>query len=448
MAEVAEELAPALDAVAVPAPAAASEVTKPDPGSLEEYLEPQPPYPEERVAALKAFFKKRNTKPDLYRFSAEGDLEILGKEGEVKEAIALKSFVPFDAAAWASRDETRLQMIALAEQRYEEALLALRTAVAAGAKQPILAAQVAAAEADAILSRVRYGSRGIQSLPNPETRDVLFDQPGEARKLISGAAPDPFGHELVRMITREYPLDSFWGTYVETAPREPTGPADAGLDAAPGGDETAVRQRLRDGRYARIFLDADAAGANGFLSPFWTAEFTLGDTQYVSALQAYEAERAREIGQDALRTKILATRAERTIRFYMKKVTAQPKDPRGLWLRVLTAMYQQHPELKERLLATGTDALVFADIFPGPSGIGLGPRDAGVLDPSRWRGPNAMGVALETLRIQLREGVAGEAPENTAPRERAITEEEQAKAREGAIIAQQKKKFAFRKPGA
>jgi hypothetical protein len=57
-----------------------------------------------------------------------------------------------------------------------------------------------------------------------------------------------------------------------------------------------------------------------------------------------------------------------------------------------------------------------------------------------------MGVALETLRTQMREGVAGEAPINAAPTERAITEEEMAAARTGAIIAQ-KKRFAFRKPG-
>lgn len=446
MAEVAEAPEAAEAVIATEAEPAST----PAPASIEEYLEPQPPYPEERVAALKKFFKKRETKPDLYRFTAEGDLEVLGKEGDVKEGIALKTFVPYDAAAWAARDETRLEVIALAEQRYEEALTALRAAMAefaaTGARQPVIAAQTVAAEADTVLSRVRYGARGVQALANPEVRDILFDQPYETRKLISGLAPDPFEKELVRMIAREFPMESFWGTYMDSVPRDAVGPADAALDEAPGGDEAAVRQRMRDGRYARIFLDADAAGANGFLSPFWKAEFTLGDTQYINALQAYEAERAREIGQDALRTKILGTQAPRMIRFYMKKVTAQPKDPRGLWLRVLTALYQQHPELKERLLASGTDALVFADIFPGPSGVGLGPRDAGILDPSRWRGANAMGVALETLRTQMREGVAGEAPVNAAPTERAITEEEMAAARTGAIIAQ-KKKFAFRKPG-
>lgn len=440
MAEVAEAQAAANEG---PEP-----TEKPDPATIEEYLQVELPYPEERAQAIKKFFKKRETKPKLYRFSAEGDLEILGKDGAVNEGVALKTLIPFDAAAWATRDETRQQVIAIAEQDYEKAMTSLRLALeeykTSGARQPVVAAQAAAAEADAVLSRVRYGARGLQSLPNPELRDVLFDQPYETRKLISGSRPDPFNRELVRLIVREYPIETFWGTYVETAPREPTGPADAGLDDAPGGDEMAVRQRLRDGRYARIFVDADDAGANAFLSPFWSSRFTLGETQYSSAIQAYEAERAKEAGLEPVRQKVLTTNSHRTIRFYMKKVTAQPKDPKGLWLRILTALYQQHPELKEKLLSTGTDALVFADIVPGPSGIGLGPRDAGVLDPARWRAENAMGVALETLRIQFREGAAGEAPENSAPKERAITEEEQAAARTGAIIAQ--RKFQFRKP--
>jgi hypothetical protein len=119
-------------------------------------------------------------------------------------------------------------------------------------------------------------------------------------------------------------------------------------------------------------------------------------------------------------------------------------------LRILNALYQSHPVLKAKLLATGTDALVFADPVTGPSGIGFSPRESAVLDPTKWKSANAVGVALETLRIQFREGTAREAPINRAPTERAITVEEQEKARTGAIIqaTQAKKKFAFRKPGA
>ena len=62
-------------------------------------------------------------------------------------------------------------------------------------------------------------------------------------------------------------------------------------------------------------------------------------------------------------------------------------------------------------------------------------KDSGILDPTKWKGENAVGLALETVRTQMREGNLKESPANNNPNERAITEEEQDKARVGAIIA-------------
>jgi hypothetical protein len=57
-----------------------------------------------------------------------------------------------------------------------------------------------------------------------------------------------------------------------------------------------------------------------------------------------------------------------------------------------------------------------------------------VLDPTKWKGENAVGVAQETVRTQMREGGLAEAPVNDAPTEGVITEEEQKKAKVAAII--------------
>ncbi len=416
-----------------------------EPATIEDYIREEHPYPEERRARLADFYKKRERKPHMFTYSPEGDLLILGKDGDQQDAIALKSYVPYDPSELIRRDERRADVLAMAETHYEAAHDALRKAMEeyklTGAKQPVMAAQANMAAADAVLSRVRYGARGIQALPNPETREVLFEEMYETRRLF-GAEEDPFKKTLARLITREYPFHTFYGSYVEVAPAAPVTKPE---ETAPGSDETAARQRLRDGRMARIFFEADE-GANGFLSPFWPTEFTLGDTNYFTAYQAYEAERAKELGKDALRRSILGTRSGRTIRFLVKKVVEQPKDPKALWLRILLALYQQHPELKERLLATGTDALVYADVLPGPSGIALAASDRGVLDPSRWKGPNAMGVALETIRIQFREGTAKEAPRNENTTEAAITEEQQQAAKVGSII-NTKRKFSVKRPG-
>jgi hypothetical protein len=85
-------------------------------------------------------------------------------------------------------------------------------------------------------------------------------------------------------------------------------------------------------------------------------------------------------------------------------------------------------------METGTDALVYADLRLGPSGIGLAEKDSRVLDPSKWKGENAVGLALETVRTQMREGSIQDIAANSKPKESVITEEEQSKAKVGAII--------------
>lgn len=419
--------------------------------TLQEYIKVELPYPDERIKRMQTFYKKREKNPDRYTYSEKGELVFLDKSGAVEETIPLRPYVAWTAAEREERDQARLDAIGRAETAYEEAMEGLRAAqaehAATGAIQPLLAAQKAVRDADSVLSRVRYGQRGIQLLPNPETRSVLFDQRYETRKLIPGGAgtKDPFGKELIRLLTLEVPYITFYGQYTDAPDAAGTTDITDGMEKPTDASEAATRQRLKDGRMARIFSEADD-GPNGYLSPFWPVEFTMDDTKYFTALQAFEVARARELGNEALRVALLRTRSTRTMRFLTKKLDRQPKDVKSLWVRIFTAVYQQHPELKERLLATGTDALVFADLRTGPSGIGMGIREAGVLDPSRWKGENMVGAALESLRIQFREGTAAEAARTDAPTEAVITTEEQDAAKVGAIISA-KRKFQFKRPG-
>jgi ribA/ribD-fused uncharacterized protein len=205
--------------------------------------------------------------------------------------------------------------------------------------------------------------------------------------------------------------------------------------------ETDFHKKLQDGRIARIFFE-ETVPVHGFLSPMWPVEFTMDETRYFTAIQAYEAERAKELKMEKLRTDILNTRKPRTIRILTKKVTDHPADARALWMRILTAVYQQHPELMEKLLETGSDTLVYADPREGPSGIGLSEKDGGVLDPTKWKGENLVGIALETIRTRSREETLEEAAEGPI-KESVITEEEQKKAKTAAIInaARNRRKF-------
>ena len=427
------------------APAAAPTMKKAM--DLGEYIRDIAPYSEDQEKRIAAFYKKKERFPKLFTTNKAGNLTVYNKAGTLEDTVVLKTFVPLDPATREVLEQERKDALGEGETRYEAALEALRVALEqyrlAGELQPVLAAQKAVSEADQVLTRIRYGTRGIQSIQNPEIRSIQFDKPKEVRKMFQNK--DPFDKELYRIIVKELPLMKSYGTYVETV-AETEAAAEAAVEGEDRASDATVRQKLRDGRWARIFYDADD-GPSGFLSPFWPVEFTMesedgATVRYFTASQAFEYARAKEAGQEGLMKTILQSRSTRTMRFLTKKLTVQPKNSKGLWLRIFTAVYEQHPELKAKLLATGTDAIVFADVREGPSGTGFGERTKETLDPSKWTGENAVGFALETLRYQMREGTAAEGTAVGAETDAAvITEDQQAAARTGAIIGQRKKFF-------
>jgi len=423
---------------------------------LGEYIRDIAPYTEEQEKRIAAFYKKRERYPTLFNYNKAGDLVIFNKSGTLEDTIRLKTFVPLDAEQLAILDQERLDALGEAQIRYESAMETLRAAMAehkaTGALQPVVAAQRAVAEADQVLTRIRYGTRGIQNAPNPEVRAVHFDRPKETKRLFPMSG-DPYKKELYRFIVKELPLMKSYGNYIDTpiGAEEETKTEEVTGEARDS--DATIRQKLRDGRWARIFFEADD-GPSGFLSPFWPVEFIIEAedgtvVRYFTAAQAWEYLRAKEAGKEDLMKAILGSRSVRSIRWVTRKLTVQPKNPKEAWLRIFTAMYEQHPELKAKLLATGTDALVFADVREGPSGTGYGERTKDTLDPAKWTGENAVGFALETLRYRLREGTVAEGTAVGAETDAAvITEEQQAAARTGAIIGQRKKFFIKGKPGA
>ena len=422
-------------------------VEAPEPVELKDPL--ADPYDKVVGNSITKFFRDRSKNPDKFGYTADGNLEIKNPAG----TIQLKRFLPLDPSERAQLENLRLDTIADLEGQYEEARVELTGAWelyrTTGAMRPVLAANQRVAELDARRNAIRSAVRNIVPIDNPTTNTILLDMRYEERKLFGAKDTfgkltermSQFGQDISKMKTKHDPFDSqaFRMIFHDFKPEHDQGKyvvdqdAVAQPEAAPAPSEMTYRQALKDGRKARIFFDTDAT-VNGFLSPMWPVEFTMDDTRYFTAVQAFEAERAQELGMDELRASILKTRSARTIRLMTRKITQHPKDAKGLWLKIFTQIYQQTEALKEKLLATGTDALVFADVREGPSGIGLAEKDSGVLDPTKWKGENAVGVAQETVRTQMREGGLEEAPVNDAPTEGVITEEEQKKAKVAAII--------------
>jgi predicted NAD-dependent protein-ADP-ribosyltransferase YbiA (DUF1768 family) len=422
--------------VAAGAPADAPEPMPPAEGAPPRLevppLDQTVPYSKETQKAIRDFYKKRRKEPAKYTYTFNGNLEIASGE-KAAGTINLQQFIPLEPQEREALEQLRLDAIAEIETKLEEAIDTLRDAWETyrrtGAMAPVLQGNQAVNELESRRTALRSAVRSTVAIGNVETRKVLFDQPYEGRKMLP--QQDPFGGELYRTVYRDFPAERFYGKYVpdEDAPAA----AAAAEDAAPVPQETATRQKLKDGRMARIFFEKEDSGENGFLSPAYAIDFVFEETRYAMPLQAYEAERARELKEDSLRTALLKVRASRMIRTLTKKPMDHPVDAKGLWLRIYTAVYQQHPELQKKLLDTGADALVYADPRAGPSGIGLSLKDRGTLDQAQWKGENAVGLAQETVRTRLREATLEEAPEGEV-REAVITEEQQAANRVGAII--------------
>ena len=415
------------------------------PLDINDYIQTKQPYSDDEIRKMKVFFKGRSKNTERYTYTPEGNLLTKSKSGVEESTLNLKTYVNHDKVVYSEMEQIRLDFIGEAEYEYENAFKLLRDAKEkydiTGDKRPLLLAQLQMAEAEQLLSRVRYRLRNIQSLPNPSIKDIMFDQPNEDRKLFPNN--DPFNKELVRLIVLEVPYTEFYGNYVESEDAEQSLDADSQFNDAPTTSESGVRQLMKNGKYARVFFESND-GPNGFLSPFFPVEFTYENTKYFTGLQAYETMRAQEAGKADIKAQLLKTRSTRTMRYLTRSIQVDPKNPKEAWLRIFTAIYQQHPELKDKLLKTETDTLVFADVRKGPSGTGIGERDAGILTQSRWLYENAVGSALETLRYQLREGTAKESSKNSKPLNSVISTDEQTAAKVAAII-NAKKKFQFRK---
>jgi predicted NAD-dependent protein-ADP-ribosyltransferase YbiA (DUF1768 family) len=429
------------DAVEPPQPAGLASAPAPAPAPAAPPAEFKLPVAYEKpvLDSITTFFKKRARNLKDFTFTPDGNLQmnVKGQAGEIN----LKRFLPLEPSERAALEEFRLDTLADLEEQYEKERVALSAAwqeyYTTGNMRGVLSANQRVAELDARRAAVRSLVRNVVAIDNPATREILLSERYEERKMFD--KKDPFEKEVARLCIYDFLPEYDQGKYVID---QKVAEVEAAAEEAAAGEPAlmAYQQTLKDGRKARVFFDTDS-DVNGFLSPMWPIEFTMDDdktgeaTRYFTALQAYEAERAKELGQLELRASLLKTRSARTIRIMTRKVVGHPADARGLWLKIFTAIFQPGGALTEKLLATGTDALVFADVRDGPSGIGLGEKDSSALDPAKWKGENAVGVALETVRTRLREGNLDEAPEAENVAEAVITEDEQQKAKVGAIIA-------------
>jgi len=392
------------------------------------------PYDKKTQNQIQTFYKLQKKDAKSHRISEDGlNLNTYSKEGSLLSSIPLKAFRPLTPEEEAQQDEDRLLKLAALDVIYEAEMKGLREALAAYKTTGDITAVVLANEKVATVSLQRQGVRSavifVEDIPIPNTRDVLFDEPYETRKLFG--AYNLFGKEdilssgIFQLRRHNFPSWKRYGRYGEE------GPAAATTTFAPSAEEGHFT--MLNGSKARIFYDP-ANEINGFLSPLFEVEFVYKETKYSSAYQAFEAIRMLERGKTEVRASLLKTRSVRAITAVTQKIKEPVANPAAVWKGILTALYQQHPELVEKLLETAQDTLIYAnpDIVRG--GVGLSAADAKIVDPSQWKGVNVVGQVLEALRAEYREESELAPPTAPVAKESVISKEQQEAAKTAAIL--------------
>jgi ribA/ribD-fused uncharacterized protein len=140
----------------------------------------------------------------------------------------------------------------------------------------------------------------------------------------------------------------------------------------------------------------------------WTPSvFEVEGVSYGCAEQFMMAEKARLFGDEAIRTKILASSSPRTQKALGRKVAGFDEARWNaarleLVVRGNRAKFSQNPSMLEELLRTGDKTLVEASPYDRVWGIGRAPDDPKAQDEREWRGLNLLGQALMRVRALLR----------------------------------------------
>ncbi len=141
-------------------------------------------------------------------------------------------------------------------------------------------------------------------------------------------------------------------------------------------------------------------------SQWFPSSFRVADHLYPTAEHFMMAEKARLFGDGEIEKKILnsidphqAKKLVRLVKNYEDKIWLKHRFE--IVLRGNFAKFYQNPSLQKFLLGTNSRVLVEASPEDRIWGIGLGPDNPAIKNPSHWRGENLLGFALMEVRRQL-----------------------------------------------
>ena len=169
-----------------------------------------------------------------------------------------------------------------------------------------------------------------------------------------------------------------------------------------------VKKVVEPGQEPVLFLGADEGkGEWRVLSNMYEAPFQVDSITFPTVEHYFQWAKATQFGDGVSAAKILKTPSPKAVKALGKKVKdfvadEWEKTKDGVMRTALKAKFIQHPDLKTKLLETGTRSIGEASARDKYWAIGTSADTAKAKDPSKWPGKNVLGTMLMDLRTELK----------------------------------------------
>ena len=341
---------------------------------------------------VKLFYSYKSKFPRSFVYTAEGNLQVLENPlGIPPTVITLRAFGPLRPEELEEIEAKQRADQLKVEAEYVQKLKELRDEYEI--YDPMSPESVAGIvklnedlrEVSVLRNKTMYPEQWVKTIQSVDTRHILLDQPHEERKL---------GYPIYLYKRWTLSRNDAEGHYREHG------------EFRPGGG-------MEGGGTVVLFITDTEDPQTGIFHPAKEREFVYNETRYVSPYQAYETERFKELEDEKMVKQLLGTRSAKTIKQLVSMEPRQPQHPLQLWEEILEAFYTQFKDAAETLKATGSARFHMMD---------------------KQIGTPEYANALATVRTKLKEK-ENDAPGNVDQVKRSvITEDEQKKAKVGAII--------------
>jgi len=159
-----------------------------------------------------------------------------------------------------------------------------------------------------------------------------------------------------------------------------------------------------------VFFFAGSPELNEFkeFSNLHDAPILVDGIKFPTVEHYYQWSKARLFGDEDAQQKILKSASPKTAKTIGKKVKdfnaeRWETDKVAIMQRAIKAKLMQHPDIRKKLLATGTRRIAEANPRGKFWGIGTSYNTSKADNPDKWPGKNTLGQIYEELRRQLKE---------------------------------------------